>query len=63
LTTREREVLTLIASGKTTRDIAQDLGIAFKTVAVHRSRLMIKLGASNMADMTRAAIRMELIKP
>jgi len=63
LTTREREVLALIASGKTTRDVAQELGIAFKTVAVHRSRLMIKLAAGNIADLTRAAIRMELIKP
>jgi DNA-binding NarL/FixJ family response regulator len=62
-TARELEVLTLIASGKSTKETAHLLGIAFKTAASHRSRVMAKLNANNTADLTRAAIRMGLIEP
>ena len=62
LTLREQEVLTLIAQGKTTRELAETLGIAFKTAACHRSRIQVKLGARNTADLTRAAIRSGLIE-
>lgn len=61
LTDRERQVLTLIASGKTSREIADLLGIAFKTVVVHRHHVQKKLDLHNVADLTRAAIRMGLI--
>ena len=57
LTQREREVLALIASGKSSREIAEALGIAFKTVATHRYRLQRKLNAHHTADLTRIAIR------
>ena len=63
LTDRERQILTLIASGKTSREIAGLLGIAFKTVAVHRQHLQKKLDLHRVADLTRAAIRMGLIEP
>jgi DNA-binding NarL/FixJ family response regulator len=63
LTPREREVLTLIASGRSSKEVAEILGIAFKTVACHRNHLLDKLGARNTADLTRAAIRMALIEP
>ena len=61
ITARERDVLILVASGKTTREIARELQIASKTVACHRSRMMSKLACRNASDVTRAAIRMRLI--
>jgi DNA-binding NarL/FixJ family response regulator len=63
ITHREREVLTLIASGKTSKDIATQLGVSFKTVVCHRYRVQQKLHAHNTADLTRAAMRMGLIEP
>lgn len=63
LSEREREVLILIASGKTSREIAALLGIAFKTAVVHRQHLQKKLDLHRVADLTRAAIRMGLIEP
>ena len=63
LTERERQVLVLIASGNSSRQIADLLGIAFKTVVVHRQRLYSKLKVHKAVDLTRAAIRMGLIQP
>ena len=54
---REREVLQLLASGKTSGQIAEALGIATGTVEVHRRNLMRKLDLHNVADLTRYAIR------
>ncbi len=63
LSAREREVLVLVAHGKSTRQIAGQLGIAFKTVVVHRQHLHKKLQVHKAVDLTRAAIRMGLIEP
>jgi DNA-binding NarL/FixJ family response regulator len=63
LTPREQEVLILIASGKTSKEIAERLGIRLKTTACHRTRIMVKLNAHKSADLARAAIRMGLIEP
>lgn len=63
LSDRERQVLTLIASGNTSREIADLLGITFKTAVVHRQHVQKKLDLHRVADLTRAAIRMGLIKP
>jgi two-component system NarL family response regulator len=54
---REREVLQLLASGRTSARIAGELGIATSTVEVHRRNIMRKLGLHNVADLTRYAIR------
>ena len=62
ITPREREVRALIASGKSSKQVGELLGIAFKTVVCHRCRLQIKLNAHNTADLTRSAIRMGLVK-
>ena len=62
LTPREREVLALVASGKSSKGIAQELGISFKTAVCHRYRVQTKLKAHNTADLTRAALRMGLIE-
>lgn len=63
LSHREREVLALVASGKSSREIASHLGIAFKTVTTHRQKIQKKLHLHKVADLTRAAIRMGLIEP
>jgi DNA-binding NarL/FixJ family response regulator len=62
LSAREREVLVLVASGKSSRQIAEQLGIAFKTVIVHRHNLHTKLKLHKAVDLARVAIRMGLIK-
>jgi DNA-binding NarL/FixJ family response regulator len=49
ITPREREILALVAKGGTSREIAEILFISFKTVEVHRARLMKKLGTANAA--------------
>ena len=54
---REREVLQLLASGKTSNRIAEALGIATGTVEVHRRNIMRKLDLHNVAELTRYAIR------
>ena len=58
---RERQVLVLIASGKSSKQIAARLGIAFKTVVAHRYHIQKKLNAHNTAALTLAAIRMGLV--
>jgi FixJ family two-component response regulator len=56
LTAREREVMDLVVSGSHNREIAQALGISVRTVEVHKSRLMTKLGVDNVADMVRLSM-------
>jgi two-component system response regulator NreC len=57
LTAREREVLQLIAEGKTNKDIANQLGLSVYTVEAHRGRLMEKLNLHSTGDLVRFAIR------
>ena len=61
LTSREREVLQLIAEGNTNRGIATQLHISVKTAGVHRNNIMQKLHLSTMAELTRYAIRKGII--
>lgn len=61
LTSRERQILSLIASGKTTKQIARTLDISFKTAVSHRYSAQAKLGAKNAAEMVCLAARMGLI--
>jgi DNA-binding NarL/FixJ family response regulator len=63
LTEREREVLYLMAEGLTTKAIARQLRIAFKTARSHRSRILIKLGVGTTVAAVRWAIREGLIEP
>jgi len=62
LTLREREVLRLVAEGKTTKEIAALLGISVKTAEAHRIRVMKKLETHNTASTVRYAIRQGLIQ-
>ncbi len=57
LTSREREVLQRLAEGRTTKEIAFDLGISIKTVETHRQQISAKLGMSSIAELTKYAIR------
>jgi DNA-binding CsgD family transcriptional regulator len=63
LTARERQVLQLVAEGKTTKEVAQLLGISAKTADSHRTRIMTKLGIHDTAGLVRYAIRRGLIQP
>lgn len=63
LTERERQVLVLIAEGKSTKEAAAQLGISYKTADSHRSRILEKLGVHETASMVRYAIRAGLIEP
>ena len=61
LSDREQEVLELVASGKMNKAIAYDLGISERTVEVHRSHLMQKLGVESVAQLVRFKIETEHI--
>ncbi|MCB2186635.1 MAG: response regulator transcription factor [Deltaproteobacteria bacterium] len=63
LTSREREILQLIAEARKSKEIADELHISVKTVYTHRRNIMEKLGARNLADLTRIAIREGLTTP
>ena len=63
LSAREKEVVTLIASGLSSKRIASKLGITFKTATVHRYNAMRKMKVTNVQGLMRAAIRMGLIEP
>ena len=62
LSPREREVLQLVAEGKTTKEVAAALGISFKTAETHRAHIMTKLDIHETAGLVRYAIRSRLIQ-
>ncbi|MEI6788158.1 MAG: response regulator transcription factor [bacterium] len=57
LSPRESEILQMIAEGKSSKDIAQISNISVKTVETHRLHIMTKIGAHNVASLTKYAIR------
>ncbi len=61
LTPRQREILQLIAEGKSTRDIAETLHLSVKTVETHRAQLMERLDIHDVAGLIRYALRKGLI--
>jgi DNA-binding NarL/FixJ family response regulator len=63
LTPRQREVLQLIAEGRTIKESAQKLNISVKTVEMHRAQLMERLGIYDVAGLVRYAIRIGLVTP
>ena len=62
LTSREREILVLVAEGKISNKIAAQLGIVLKTVEAHRASLMRKLGLNGLTDLVRYALRNGIIE-
>jgi len=63
LTDREREVLTWLARGLSSKDVAQRLNISARTVETHRANLMHKLGVKSVAVLIQVAIREGMIEP
>ena len=56
LTARERDVLTLLIAGATNKEAGRGLGISFRTIEIHRKRIMEKLGARTAGDLIRIAL-------
>ncbi|HSB70690.1 MAG TPA: response regulator transcription factor [Candidatus Methylomirabilis sp.] len=63
LAPRERQVLQLVAEGKTTKEIAAELGLTTKTAESYRAKIMEKLDIHDTAGLVRYAIRQGLIQP
>lgn len=63
LTGRERQVLQLVAEGKTTKEVAVILGVTVKTAETHRTKLMEKLDIHSTAGLVRYAVRRGVVEP
>jgi DNA-binding NarL/FixJ family response regulator len=63
LTGREREVLQLLAEGKTNKEVGNLLGVTVKTAETYRAALMRKLGLNSLSDLVRYAVRNQVIEP
>jgi DNA-binding NarL/FixJ family response regulator len=63
LTSREREIVQLVAEGNTSKEIATLLGISVKTVDVHRCNILQKLNLRSVSELVRYAIRNQIIQP
>jgi len=61
MSARTREVLRLLAGGKTTEQAAAELGLSAKTVGTHRAHIMDKLGLHSIAELTKYAVRQGLV--
>jgi len=62
LTSREREVIQLLAEGKSSKEVAVALNLSVKTAETHRTNLMRKLGLHSVADLTRYAVRNGIVQ-
>jgi DNA-binding NarL/FixJ family response regulator len=63
LTSREREVVQLLAEGKANKEVAAALGISVRTVEAHRANILAKLKLDSLAALIRYAIRKKLVEP
>jgi DNA-binding NarL/FixJ family response regulator len=63
ITPREREIVKLLAEGKSSREVATSLNISLKTAETHRSNLMRKLNLHTVSELVRYAVRNEIIEP
>lgn len=62
LTTRERELIQLLAEGKSNKEAASTLGISVKTIEAHRANVMRKLHVRSLSDLVRYAIRNKIVQ-
>lgn len=63
LTGRQREILQRVARGRSTKDIASELGLSPRTVSNHRLQIMQRLGLHDIASLTRYAVERGLVEP
>ena len=63
LSMREREIIQLLAEGRTNKEVSSRLNISIKTVETHRSNIMHKLNLHSMGELTRYAVRNRIIEP
>jgi DNA-binding NarL/FixJ family response regulator len=63
LTAREREIVQLLAEGRSNKEVAASLAISTKTVETHRASIMRKLNLDSLSDLVRYAIRNKIIEP
>jgi len=63
VTSREREIIRLIAEGQSSKEAAATLGISVKTIDAHRANIMRKLHLRSVTDIVRFAIRSKLVQP
>jgi DNA-binding NarL/FixJ family response regulator len=62
LTEREREIVQLLAEGKSNKEVAGVLGISVRTAETHRSNIMLKLDLHSVVDLVRYAVRNRIIE-
>jgi DNA-binding NarL/FixJ family response regulator len=63
VTAREREIIQLVAEGKSNKEAASALGISVKTIEAHRANLMRKLHLRSVSDLVRYAVRNQIVEP
>jgi DNA-binding NarL/FixJ family response regulator len=63
LTSREREIVQLLAEGKSSKEIASSLNLSVKTVEKHRANIMRKLDMHSVSELVRYAVRNQIIEP
>ncbi len=63
LTAREREIVQLLAEGKTNKDVAASLNISIKTAETHRTNIMNKLDLHSVTELVRYAVRNNMVEP
>ena len=63
VTTREREIIQLVAEGQSNKEAAATLGISVKTIEAHRANIMRKLRLRSVSDLVRYAIRNQIVQP
>jgi DNA-binding NarL/FixJ family response regulator len=62
LTTREREIVQLLAEGKSSKEVASSLNISVKTAETHRANIMRKLQIHTVSELVRYAIRNQIVE-
>jgi DNA-binding CsgD family transcriptional regulator len=62
LSAREREIVQLLAEGKSNKDVAAALGISVRTAEAHRASILRKLGVDSIAELVRYAVRNGIIE-
>jgi DNA-binding NarL/FixJ family response regulator len=63
LTTREVEIVQLLAEGKSNKEAAAALGVSTRTVESHRNHIMRKMGFTSFSELIRFAVRNNLVEP